>query len=83
MIGTWCGRLLNTFNPSVAMHKLLIEALLKGVLSTATVLPLSENPLSTSALPCVNVSAALTTECMVGYFVWQIPSFINSILLQY
>ena len=71
----------NTFSPSAAIHKLFIEALLRWVLSTVTVLPQSENPLSTSELPCAKVSAALTTERMVGYFVWPIPSFINSTLL--
>ena len=58
-----------TFNPFITIHKLFIEALLRKVLSTVTVLPLPENPLSTSALPCVKKIAALTTESMVGYFV--------------
>ena len=68
-----------TFNPFITIHKLFIEALLRKVLSTVTVLPLPENPLSTSALPCVKKIAALTTESMVGYFVW--PMMFLCVLL--
>ena len=46
-----------------------MEPSLRQVLSTVPVLPLSGNPLSTSALPCARKSAALTTENMVGYCV--------------
>ena len=70
------------FDSSVAIRKLLTEASLRQFLFTVTALPLSENPLSTSALSCAKKNADVTTENMVGYFVWSIPSFINSILLQ-
>ena len=53
---------------TVAIRKLLTEASLRRFLFTVTVLPLSENPLSTSALSCAKKSAAVTSRVLTRNF---------------
>ena len=53
---------------TVAIRILLKEASLRRFLFTVTVLPLSENVLSTSALSCAKKSAAVTTRVLTRNF---------------